>query len=322
MKHSKNELLLGEGSVSTLMKIDSPYIQAATSDNTRKAYRSDIRHFERSGGLLPATSAQVINYLHHYAVSLNPRTLERRLTALKQWHRYQGFADPTIDAAVQKTLIGIKRLHGKPKQKAFALSVQDIEAMTAPLLTSHHLSCVRDHALIKIGYYAALRRSELVGLQVNDFLWQEEGVTVLLNSSKTDQEHEGQSVMVPYGDDEHCPLVALKRWLTLSAIASGFVFCCIKKGGKLTSLQLHPASFNEILKKHAAKTLHPHQQKISSHSLRRGITTAASLANADFVMLMRHGRWKSEKTVLEYIESAKAITHNVANLVMKKKNNL
>lgn len=31
------------------------YIQAATSDNTRKAYRQDIQHFIRWGGLLPAT---------------------------------------------------------------------------------------------------------------------------------------------------------------------------------------------------------------------------------------------------------------------------
>ena len=29
------------------------YIHAATSDNTRKAYQADIRHFTQWGGLLP-----------------------------------------------------------------------------------------------------------------------------------------------------------------------------------------------------------------------------------------------------------------------------
>lgn len=35
--------------------VSNAYITAATSDNTRKAYRSDIQHFEQWGGRLPAT---------------------------------------------------------------------------------------------------------------------------------------------------------------------------------------------------------------------------------------------------------------------------
>src|SRR5437868_13666933 len=75
--------------------VTNPYLAAATSDNTRKAYRSDIRHYEQSGGRLPATSEEIIHYLQNFAAKLNSRTLARRLIAIKHWHQYQGFTDPT-----------------------------------------------------------------------------------------------------------------------------------------------------------------------------------------------------------------------------------
>jgi len=71
------------------------YVEAATSPNTRKAYQQDIRHFVGAGGLLPTTTEAIIQYLTHFATTLNPRTLSRRLTALKLWPTHQGFYDPT-----------------------------------------------------------------------------------------------------------------------------------------------------------------------------------------------------------------------------------
>ena len=69
---------------------DSPYIHAATSDNIRLAYQSDIRHFLQSGGTLPATPDDLKRYLKDSAPQYNARTLTWRMTALRQWHRFQG----------------------------------------------------------------------------------------------------------------------------------------------------------------------------------------------------------------------------------------
>src|SRR5262245_20384177 len=102
--------------------ISNPYIKAATSDNTRKAYRSDIKHYEQWGGLLPATPEKIIQYLQDYAARLNSRTLSRRLIAIKHWHTYQGFPDPTSHPLITKTMTGIMRIHGKPKEKTPPLS--------------------------------------------------------------------------------------------------------------------------------------------------------------------------------------------------------
>ena len=105
------------------------YIAAATSNNTRRAYQADIRHFIQSGATLPASYDGILRYLQTYAPTLNPRTLERRLTALKHWHLYQGFADPTAHSTVRKTLAGIKHIHGKPKDKAPPLTLEELSSM-------------------------------------------------------------------------------------------------------------------------------------------------------------------------------------------------
>ena len=109
------------------------YIQAATADNTRRTYQSAIRHFERWGGRLPADELTIIRYLLAHAENLNPRTLSLRLTSLRQWHRLQRFADPTDTPEVRKTLLGIERAHGQPKNKARVFTLEHLEVMVQTL---------------------------------------------------------------------------------------------------------------------------------------------------------------------------------------------
>ena len=129
------------------------YLQAATSDNTRKAYRSAIRQFEKWGGRLPTDRDTVVRYLLARAVSLNSRTLDLHLTAISQWHHYQGIIDPVKDPLVRKTMEGIRRTHGQPKRKAKALRLEHIAQMVNHL---RHLpdskKKQRDIALLLTGY--------------------------------------------------------------------------------------------------------------------------------------------------------------------------
>lgn len=111
------ELLSAEKALNALIEEESRYIRAATSDNTRAAYQSDIAHFKKAGGQLPATPEMIEVYLKASAPHFNSRTLIRRVTALRQWHKLKQLDDPTKSPRVIKTLRGICRLHGKPKNK-------------------------------------------------------------------------------------------------------------------------------------------------------------------------------------------------------------
>ncbi len=300
----------------TLVKSTPNYIHLATSENTRKAYRSDIAHFENWGGKLPANAQMIVQYLEAHAPQLNSRTLSRRLVALKHWHTYQGFPDPTTQPIVKKTLVGIARTHGKPKQKALPITLAQIEMLHQHLNQEPSLTAIRDNALILIGFFGGLRRSELVSLHVEHCRFEERGLEILLPHSKTDQTHEGQFVVIPYGSEKLCPIKTLKRWLTESQIQQGAIFRRITQHEKMGLNALTPLAVNHILKKRTHEIGLTETTLISSHSLRRGLATAAARAGAPIHTIMRAGRWKQTNTVMEYIEATERFTDNAAALLL------
>src|SRR5437588_411984 len=66
------------------------YLRAAISQNTRRAYQSDLRHFLSWGGSIPASDAAVAEYLAVHGSSLSIATLIRRLAAISKAHTLQG----------------------------------------------------------------------------------------------------------------------------------------------------------------------------------------------------------------------------------------
>ena len=299
--------------------VSNRYITAATSDNTRKAYQADIRHYEKTWGrYLPASTEEVLTYLHAFAETLNPRTLSRRLIALKQWHKAQQLSDPTEAPMVRKTLIGIKRLHGKPKEKAAPLLPEHLIKIAEYLASQETLSAYRDSALLQLGFLGAFRRSELVTLRLEDIDWQPEGIEIQLKKSKTDQTNEGQYCVVPHGNTQLCAIRALKIWCEKSGIQEGEIFRRIYKDNKIGEKAITPESVNLILKKHAKTAGIRNPENFSSHSMRRGLATTASREGVSLPAIMRQGRWKQVSTVMEYIEAAQRFEQNAAGQVLRK----
>ena len=295
------------------------FLTAATTDNTRRTYRSAIRHFQAWGGVLPCDESIVFRYLLAFAQKLNPRTLALRLTALSQWHRYQGFPDPAASATVRKTLRGIERVNGRPRQKAKALLLEDLELIVAYLSTLEGLTALRDSALLQVGYFGAFRRSELVTLEVQYLQWEREGLQITLPRSKTDQEGEGLEKAIPYGDSVCCPAKALRCWLDVAQIEQGPLFRRISRWGSVGDVALHEGSVNTILTTRAQEAGVLYAPKMSSHSLRRGLATSAHRAGADFLEIKRQGGWRHDGTVHGYIEEARAFEENAAGSLLRRK---
>lgn len=292
------------------------YAHVATSANTRQAYRSDIRHFIAWGGVLPATPDVIIHYLEACAELYSVSTLKRRLTAIKNWHTYQGFQDPTVHPLIRKTLSGISRVHGKAADKAKALSVEQLVIISQHLLRKGRTIDLRDNALLQLGFFGAFRRSELVAIHWEHVNFVPEGVEILIARSKTDQEGKGQICAIPYGNTTLCPVTALKQWQDAVRCSSGPVFVRLTKGGRLLSKVLSSSYVTKLLKRYAEECHFPNPEEFSAHSLRRGFATSASKKGADLISIMRHGRWRTERTVLGYIEEGQRFDENVAGLLL------
>lgn len=295
------------------------FLAAATSENTRRAYRSAIRHFLEWGGLLPADEASLIRYMAEHAGKLNPRTLSLRITALSQWHKHQGFPDPCSHPNVRKILTGITRVHAKPKKKARALVIEELDRIVLYLSEQSDIRAIRNSALLQIGFFGGFRRSELVSLRCEDVKWEPEGITLLLPRSKTDQAGEGIVKAIPYGDSSCCPATALKQWLSISGVYTGAIFRRIDQWKHVGEQALHANSVNKILTECAAAAGLDYVPEFSSHSLRRGMATSAYRAGASFRDIKRQGGWRFDGTVQGYIEDADQFKENAMHSLLRQK---
>ena len=295
------------------------YLQAATSDNTRRAYRSAIRQFEKSGGRLPTDQDTLIRYLLAKATMLNPRTLDLHLTAISQWHHYQGLSDPARDPLVRKTMDGIRRSHGRPKRKAKALRLEHIAQMINYLRSLPETKKrQRDIALVLVGFFGAFRRSELVAVEMSDLIWEPEGLIIRLSRSKTDQTSAGKGRALPYGTAGCCPSSALKDWITAADFSDGPVFRPVNRWDQVQLNSLNPAAVNDLLKTLGEACRFDFVPDLSSHSFRRGLSTSAARERVDFELIKKQGGWRSDATVWEYIEEGQRLSENASTVLMEK----
>lgn len=186
------------------------YAISSRAENTIKAYRSDWRAFTtwcRNHGLdsLPADPTTVALYLTDTAEVLKTATLRRRMSSIAVAHQTAGLGSPTDDARVKATWSGIRRTHGTAQHGKDALLTADIRTMVTALPDS--LLGRRDACILLLGFTTAMRRSELVALDVDDLAETGDGLVVTVRRSKTDQDGEGRQIGVPYGSNPvTCPI--------------------------------------------------------------------------------------------------------------------
>ena len=291
------------------------YIEAATRSNTRRSYQAAIEHFEVSwGGFLPTTSDTIARYLADHAGVLSANTLKARLAALAQWHVSQGFPDPTKAPIVRKVMKGIRVLHPRPEKQAQPLQLQELELCVQHLersaLSAHQADdaprrrrCLRDRALILMGFWRALRSEELCRLQIEHIeVTPGKGMTIYLPWSKADRENLGQTFHTP-ALARLCPVQAYQDWIAELGEQQGPVFRSIDRWGHASEGPLHPNSIIPILRAALRECGIP-AERYSSHSLRRGFATWATRSGWDQKTLMSYVGWRDPKSALRYVDPA------------------
>jgi integrase len=276
-----------------------------------------VEHFLKEGGDLPATPSQVEAYLKKCAERYNSRTLVRRMTALRQWHRLKAEKDPTADPLVVKTLRGIARLHGRPRKQASALRLQELDQVVQHLDHDETLIHRRNRALLLVGFFGAFRRSELVSLTWEQIEFVSDGMIITLPRSKTDQVGEGAKCIIPFGNESRSPVRALIAWRKASNVWAGPIFRRISKTGTIHSRGITSKHLNHMIKQLAKEVGLPNAEGYSSHSLRRGFATESARLGASMPAIQRHGRWRSTKTVIEYIEAGRQFADSAVNVLFE-----
>lgn len=287
------------------------YRAQAKAVNTLRAYTSDWNQFEgwcdeRSVGPLPARPEAVATYLASLAVKGKAdTTIGRHLAAIGWKHRQEGLVPPVQRddrMVIADTLAGIRReARSRPSARKAAITASELAAMIAAA-EGQGTRTIRDRAIMALGLAAALRRSELVALELRDVEMVDNGLKLTLRHSKTDQEGEGQVIAVPSGKKLK-PVERLNTWLALRGGTEGPLFYQIDPQGRLTNNPMSDRSIARLIQKYAGIVgLDP--EKVGGHSLRAGFLTEASRAGATIAKMQEVSRHKKVEVLLGYVRTA------------------
>lgn len=298
------------------------YARGSRSGATWRAYASDWKNFSAwcqsvKQRDLPASSTTVALYIGAQAKQgYAPSTLGRRLAAIRLMHLGARVPSPHDALEVDEVMRGVRRIWQRPpEQKAPAVD-EDIKRMVDSIDLST-MKGLRDRALLLIGFAGALRRSELVALDVEHVTEQAEGLKVLIASSKTDQEGQGQIVAIPgVPTSAYCPVQALAEWLEKAGIMSGALFRRMQRGDVVGVDRLNSQSVALVIKQLASQVgLDP--TRYAGHSLRSGFLTSAARNRASIFKMADQSRHKSLDVLREYVRNEERFEHHAARGMLR-----
>jgi integrase len=283
--------------------------KSAISKNTEKAYESDFVLFEKwcaqiRRPALPANDFIIDLYICYLnKLQRKPSTISRALTAINQKHLESGFNSP-IGQGAKNRMSQVRRYQGAAAKKVSPITVEHLKKIIA--FCPRDFLGIRDRALLLVGWTAALRRSSIAALNIEDLEERAEGIVLTLRESKTDQEKKGFKIGLPIVENEVlCPVRNLRKWLDLARITSGAVFRAVGKGGSnhflhITGSRISDKTVSTIIKRRV-KAAGYDPSNYSGHSLRAGMATSAAAAGIPERLIMKITGHTSEKTVREYI---------------------
>ena len=271
-----------------------PAAVGAFAPNTERALKADSRVFSawcagQGRKMLPATPVTVAAFVDAMADVRAPATVRRYCASIAAMHRAAGLAPPT---AMQPVKLALRRMaratRGRQRQaeplnrpalaRMLALAGQGGGEPTAIAL--------RDAALATVAYGKPCRRSELVSLCIGDLgPASDEGWTILIRKSKTDQGGEG-AVKFLAPDT----IRAVRAYLdAIGSPAEGPLFRPVSRWGKADATALEaqevPRIFRKLAMAAGVTTGRPH----SGHSTRVGAAQDMLAAGLELGEVMQAG---------------------------------
>lgn len=315
--------------------------------NTRRAYAqgwTEFAEFCAGIGRDPhqASSADVVRFLNglkgrqrrprsskpdpaQQRESIKLATIQARRAAISfRFGGRQNKDNPALQPEVAKLMRGIanqlaKRGRAKPEQ-ARALTLAELRSMCAALPDS--LIGIRNRAILTVGFFAGCRRSEIIGLDVQDVTFRESDMQVTITASKTTAVTESEVVTIPIFTEPRnlsvCPARAVQAWKDASGIGKGPLFVTVDKWGNATGKRLHDNQVDLIVKSAArdADLKESDYKRISGHSLRAGVATELAKAGAASWQIRLITRHKSDVMLNRYVRAGGAATAQTLSLII------
>jgi integrase len=248
---------------------------------------------------------------------LSRSSINQALAALQAMHIDEGCSLSRKHRVLGRVLAGINRDKVEVERQAAPILADDVRDLLSTVLNVDCLLDCRNAAMVTVGWGAALRRSELIGLD-----WQElgtgtgwatvdeRGILLTIARSKASQD-KPETVVIPRADlPEACD--ALQAWIERVGIKPGEpIFRGRASGETIAAKRLRGESVDRTVKKlmrhlfrargkskAEAKEL---AKRYSGHSLRAGYATSAAAADVPQLRIQQQTRHRSSDMVARYV---------------------
>jgi integrase/recombinase XerC len=281
---------------------------AGRSPNTRQAYADDLADFAAWLGLAPAAAvAQLLgadagpanglalDYLNHLRELGRARaTINRRLAALRSLvkvARLLGMVAWSIEVSGEK----LKRY-----RDTRGPGLDGVRRLLAILERQKGERAIRDRAILRLLFDLALRRGELVGLDL-EHLDLEAGTVAVLGKGDSERE----LLTLP-----HETVAALRAWVDVRGDAPGPLFVNFDRAGK--GQRLTATSVYRMVRQLGERA----GVRVRPHGLRHGaITAALDLNGGDVRAAQRFSRHLDIRTLTLYDDNRADLGGKTARLV-------
>jgi len=290
------------------------YANLSRASGTWRAYEADWRQFSAwcavaEVACLPALPRTVARFLAVQAAPSPQRphgraasTLRRRLAAIRLMHLGAGLVSPHAAPEVTEVLRGIVNARrDAPSARKRPVLAADVCRMV-DALEPGSLAGLRDRALLLLGFAGALRRSELVALDVSDLERREQGWLVTIAFSKGDQAGAGQTIAVPMQTGSaYCPVAAVEDWMQGANVRAGPLFRRFFRGDAPSPHRLSAQSVTAVVKR-GMSHIGQDPRDFAAHSLRHGFLTQAARNGSDLFRMAAQSRHRDVRTVMGYVQ--------------------
>lgn len=278
------EILTVENKLQHQAQADKYRSAAKLSSNSQRTYAKGIAKFTEwlaeNGYELIANADELALLVGNFLANMVSETKLSTNSAATYRAAIQAGLKDTLNIDISKHHVtsqivkGIKRSTEAPTVKKQGLRAEDMRVVV-PCIESEFGDDIRDRALLLVGFAAALRRSELIGIDVEHLEFCKKGLSIRIPRSKTDQESAGHHVEIPRRPtSDYCPVAALERWLEAAEITEGAVFRAIDRHGNLSEKRLSDKAVALIVKKRGSAAGYD-SAELAGHSLRRGFVLDA-----------------------------------------------
>lgn len=281
-------------------------VDAALAPATRRAYEESWARFctwcsvTGIGDPYTATVVDIANWVTtQFEQHLSTSYIRRQLAAVTWAFDASGLMAPTRHPIVRQAVAGASRTGARPVVRATPLALAElrhvVNGMAIVTGRSHADPAVRrDRALLLVGWWAALRSADLVGIDVENLQFRgdpdrgEGGMLIRLRQPKRRGGAAEEWVAVPYtASYGTCPVRAVM--LLARQHRTGPVFRRLDRRAAGTIKRLDAEAVTGIVRQRLEAAGIP-ADTYTSHSLRAGWVTEARQRGVPAQDIMRHTR--------------------------------